>query len=334
MHAYQIQSDAGISDAIVRTELPDPTPKAGEVVIAVKACSLNYRDTIIAKGGYPRNDTRPVIALSDCAGEIVEVGADVVGWQVGDRVSPNFLRDHTGGATTDAHLHTGLGGSVDGVLAQNIAMPAHSLVRIPEGYSFEQAATLPCAALTAWNALTSANTAAGQSVLLLGTGGVSVFGLQFAHAMGCRTIVTSSSNAKLDQAKALGADVAINYADHPEWHEQVRAATDGVGVDHVIEVGGNGTLQRSLQSTAVGGTVSLIGLLSDGQPNILPALLNAQTIRGIYVGSAEQFRAMNRCIEQNKIEPIIDRTFGFDEVHEAYAYFASQKHVGKVVITV
>ncbi|MEM6562430.1 MAG: NAD(P)-dependent alcohol dehydrogenase [Planctomycetota bacterium] len=333
MHAYQIQSDAGIPDAIVRTELPDPTPGPGDVAIAVKACSLNYRDTIVAAGGYPRNDTRPVIALSDCAGEIVEVGSDVQGWSVGDRVSPSFLRDHPGGKTTEAHLNTGLGGSVDGVLAERIVMPAHALVRVPDHLDFEQAATLPCAALTAWNALTSADTTAGQTVLLLGTGGVSIFGLQLAHAMGCRTIITSSSDAKLEQAKSLGADVTINYANDPEWHKQVRAATDGVGVDNVLEVGGNGTLERSIKATAVGGTISLIGLLSDGQPNILPALLNAQTIRGIYVGSVEQFRAMNRCLTQHKITPVIDRTFPFDQTHDAYQYFASQKHVGKVVIT-
>ncbi|MEM7808675.1 MAG: NAD(P)-dependent alcohol dehydrogenase, partial [Planctomycetota bacterium] len=199
-----------------------------------------------------------------------------------------------------------------------------------------EAATLPCAAVTAWNALESAGTQAGDTVLLLGTGGVSIFGLQFAKALGATTIITSSSDEKLELAKKLGADQVVNYGKNPEWQDEVLKLTDGRGVDNVLEVGGAGTLERSLKSVRVGGTVSLIGLLTnpDEQPSILPALLNAQTIRGIYVGSVHRFETMNRAVAGHQIKPVIDRVFDFGEAKEAYTYFASQKHVGKVVIRV
>lgn len=334
--AYRIVSDAGVPDALERVDVATPEPRRGEVVVAVKACSLNFRDLIVTKGGYPRNDTKNVVPLSDGAGEVVAVGEDVSKWNVGDRVAANFMRDFLAGPATETALRSGLGGGVDGMLQQRVALPADSLVKVPDHLSYEEAATLPCAAVTAWNALESAGTQAGDTVLLLGTGGVSIFGLQFAKALGATTIITSSSDEKLELAKKLGADHVVNYGKNPEWQDEVLKLTDGRGVDNVLEVGGAGTLERSLQSVRVGGTVSLIGLLTnpDEQPSILPALLNAQTIRGIYVGSVHRFETMNRAVAGHQIKPVIDRVFDFGEAKEAYTYFASQKHVGKVVIRV
>ena len=228
----------------------------------------------------------------------------------------------------------GSGAGIDGVLAETVVLPERSLVATPEHLSDEQAATLPCAALTAFNAIDSAHTAAGDTVLLLGTGGVSIFALQFAKARGATAIITSSSDEKLDKAKTLGADHTINYQTHPEWHEQVREITGGRGVDHVVEVGGPGTFERSLQSIRPSGTISMIGLLSEGQPNVIPILLQAALIRGIYVGSVELFEKMNRAVAQHRLEPVIDRAFGFDDAPAAYQHLASQTHVGKVVIRI
>ena len=336
MKAYEIRGDAGVPDAIHSCERETPEPGPGEVRIRVRACSLNFRDLIVTRGGYPRNDRNPVVPLSDAAGEIAAVGPGVADWSVSDRVMPSFLQDHPAGGLTEAAARSGLGGAVDGVLAERVVMPAQALVRIPDHLSFEQAATLPCAAVTAWNALTSAGIAAGDTVLLLGTGGVSIFGLQLAKACGAETIITSSSDDKLARARELGADHGINYAAHPEWHERVREITGGRGVDNVLEVGGAGTLERSLQSVRVGGTISLIGLLTnpEQQPSVLPVLLNAQTVRGIYVGSTRQFAELARAIALHRLEPVIDRVFAMDDAVAAYDYFRQQKHVGKVVIRV
>ena len=337
MKSYRIVSDAGVPDAISRVDVAEPESLLPhQVLVEVHACSLNFRDLIVTRGGYPRNDTNPVVPLSDASGEVVEIGSAVTKWKVGDRVMPNFLAKHLAGGLTEAGARSSLGGGLDGVLAERIVAEEEALVRVPEHLSHEQAATLPCAGVTAWNALTSAGLKPGDTVLLLGTGGVSVFGLQLAHAAGATTIVTSSSDAKLGRARGLGADHVINYADKPDWHEEVQRITGGRGVDNVLEVGGAGTLERSLKSVRVGGTISLIGLLTnpDQQPSVLPALLNAQTIRGIYVGSVDQFEGLARAVEAAELEPVIDRSFGFEEAVDAYAYFKQQKHVGKVVIRV
>lgn len=334
MRAYRVVSDAGLPEALEKTDLPEPSPGPGEVAIRVRAASLNFRDLVITRGGYPRNDTRPVIPLSDGAGEVAAVGEGVTKWQPGDRVMPNFMRDFVAGEPDETALASGLGGGVDGVLAETVVMPAHSCVATPEHLSDEQAATLPCAALTAFNAIDSAHTTAGDTVLLLGTGGVSIFALQLAKARGATVIITSSSDDKLAKAKRLGADHTVNYKTHPEWHERVREMTAGRGVDHVVEVGGPGTFERSLQSIRPSGTVSMIGLLSEGQPNIIPILLNAALVRGIYVGSVQQFEKMNRTLTAHRIEPVIDRVFAFDAAPDAYAHLASQKHLGKVVVRI
>lgn len=335
MRAYRLDSPEGLQ-SLKLVNLPDPAPGPGEVVIAVRACSLNYRDSLLLKGGYPRNRTYPVIPLSDGAGEVVAIGAGVTRFQVGDRVAANFMRDWISGPINERALLSSLGGGIDGMLAERVCLPETSVVAIPTHLSWEEASTLPCAALTAWNALTSANTKAGDTVLVLGTGGVSIFALQLARAFGARVIATSGSDDKAAKAKALGADAVINYRQNPEWHGEVRKLTGGAGVDLVLEVGGPGTFERSIKSTRVGGTIALIGLLDAGTepPNIIPLLLNAQKVHGIYVGSVAMFEAMNRAITVNQIRPVIDRVFPFAEARQAYEHLISQKHLGKIVIRV
>lgn len=335
MRAYRLDSPEGVQ-SLKLVNLPDPAPGPGEVVIAVRACSLNYRDSLLLKGGYPRNRTYPVIPLSDGAGEVVAIGAGVTRFQVGDRVAANFMRDWISGPINERALLSSLGGGIDGMLAERVCLPETSVVAIPTHLSWEEASTLPCAALTAWNALTSANTKAGDTVLVLGTGGVSIFALQLARAFGARVIATSGSDDKAAKAKALGADAVINYRQNPEWHGEVRKLTGGAGVDLVLEVGGPGTFERSIKSTRVGGTIALIGLLDAGTepPNIIPLLLNAQKVHGIYVGSVAMFEAMNRAITVNQIRPVIDRVFPFAEARQAYEHLISQKHLGKIVIRV
>ena len=333
MRAYRVDSPDGIA-ALKLVNLPDPTPGPGEVLIGVKACSLNYRDTLLLKGGYPRNRNYPVIPLSDGAGQVLAVGPGVTNFKAGDRVAANFMRDWVTGPVNETALLSSLGGGINGMLAEKVVLPGTALVHIPKHLNDAEASTLPCAALTAWNALTSAGTKAGDTVLALGTGGVSIFALQLAKAAGARVILTSSSDAKGARAKALGADAVINYRTHPEWHQQVLELTDGHGVDLVIEVGGPGTFERSIKSTRVGGTLALIGLLDMGKepPNILPLLLNAQKVHGIYVGSVAMFQEMNKAIEVNKLRPVIDKVFPFEQAAQAYEHLMSQKHLGKVVI--
>jgi len=333
MRAYRIDKPTGL-DSLKVVDLPEPKPGAGEVVVGMRAWSLNYRDTIVVRGGYPRNQTFPVIPLSDGTGEVLAVGAGVTSVRPGDRVAANFMRDWVSGPVCESVLRTSLGGGIDGVLAEKVCLPAHTLVPLPGHLSFAEGATLPCAAVTAWNALTSAGTKCGDTVLLLGTGGVSIFALQFAKLAGAKVILTSSSDDKAAKARELGADETINYRTHPEWHEQVLKLTGGVGADLVLEVGGPGTLERSLKSVRVGGNIALIGLLDPGKepPSVLPVMMNAQVIRGIYVGSVAMFREMNRAIELHGLRPVIDRTFPFEKAREAYEYFSSQQHMGKVVL--
>jgi len=337
--AYQVTKPAGI-DGLEVVQLPEPRPARGEVVVAVRACSLNYRDLGIIHGGYYRNDKQPVIPVSDMAGEIVAVGEGVPdggkAWKVGDRVMASFVRDWIAGPPDDAVLRTGFGGGIDGFLCERAAVPAHCLVPVPAAMSFEQAATLPCAGVTAWHALLRAGAHAGQTLLLLGTGGVSIFGLQLGRALGCRCIVISSSDAKLDRARALGAAGLINYNAVPDWPVAVRELTGGVGVDQVLEVGGAGTLARSIRATRVGGTISLIGLVAraDTNPPVMPAALDIMNLHGVYVGSRAMLEGLTAACVVNRIEPVIDRVFDFADARQAYAHLASQAHLGKVVVAI
>jgi NADPH:quinone reductase-like Zn-dependent oxidoreductase len=335
MKLYRIPQADGI-DSLTLTEADVPRPARGQVLVRMRAASLNYRDLMTVRGRYARGKVRPgLVPLSDGAGEVVECGADVTRVAAGDRVAGIFMQGWIAGEIEEAYQATALGGALDGVLAEYVLFDQQGLVRLPDHLSFDDGATLPCAAVTAWNALYGARPlATGETVLVLGTGGVSIFALQFAHAAGARVIATSSSDGKLTQARAHGATDVVNYKTHPEWQEQVLELTGGRGVDHVVEVGGAGTLPRSVASTRVGGQVHLIGVLTGGE--IDPAAVMRRTIvlRGIYVGSRAMFEAMNRAIALHRISPVIDRVFGFDEAREAFRHLESQAHVGKIVIRI
>ena len=338
MKRYEIKSPAGL-DALEAVDAEEPEIGPFDVLVEMKAWSLNYRDLAMPYGGYVRNDkvkkNPPLVPLSDGAGDVVAIGDAVTRVNVGDRVAPIFFQDWIGGELTDAQIGSALGGAIDGVLAEKVSLHERGLVHIPEGWNDRQAATLPCAAVTAWQALTLGNLKPGDTILLLGTGGVSIFALQFAKAAGARVIITSSSDEKLERATQLGADETINYRRHPDWDRQVAALTDGIGVDNVIEVGGAGTFEKSLAAAKVSGRVSLIGVLS-GQPEKNPspmmALFKRLTVQGIYVGSRDMFQAMIRAIEFNSIQPVIDKHFSFDDVRAAYECLQSGSHFGKVVI--
>ncbi len=326
---------AGI-DTLELRDGPTPRPGRGQVLVRMRAASLNYRDLNVAKGSPARGPLPAnLIPLSDGAGEVVEVGADVTRAKVGDRVAGLFMQDWIGGEMEQYHVDSSRGGSIDGVLAEYVVFEQDGIIPLPDHLSFEEGATLPCAGVTAWNALYAGRPLrAGETVLILGTGGVSIYALQFAHAAGARVIATSSSDAKLERARALGASDGVNYRRHPEWHTEVMALTGGRGVDHVVEVGGAGTLQRSAEAVRIGGQVHLIGILTGGgEINPTPILRRNIILRGIYVGSRQMFAAMNQAVTQHRIRPVIDRVFPFAEAKAAYHYMTTQAHLGKVVIT-
>ncbi len=325
-------------DHLTLTEADVPHPARGQVLVRMHAASLNYRDLMIATGRSARGAPLPdLIPLSDGAGEVFEVGPEVTRVRVGDRVGACFMQSWLGGEISPDDAASSLGGAIHGVLAEYRLFDQQGLVQLPDHLSFEDGACLPCAALTAWNALFHGPKPlmVGQSVLVLGTGGVSVFALQFAHAAGARVIATSSSDGKLAQAKALGADDGINYRQHPEWQTAVRDLTNGRGVDHVVEVGGPGTLPRSIEAARQGGHIQLIGGVAGGG-TIDPTLMMRRgvVLRGIYVGSRQMFEAMNQAIALHRITPVIDRVFDFEDAKAAYHHLQAQTHFGKVVIRI
>jgi len=335
MKAYQITAPTGL-DALQQVELPQPEPGPREILVRIHACSINYRDLSMPRGGYQRNNKTPLIPFSDGAGEVVELGDGVSEFAVGDKVAGCFFQDWETGTPTEAQFRTALGGGLDGVLAEYVVFRERGAVKIPADYSYEEAACLPCAAVTAWHALTRANTQPGQTVLTLGTGGVSIFAVQLAKAFGTRVISTSSSDAKLARVRELGADETINYVDTPDWDEAVRELTGGMGVDNVIEVGGSGTLAKSFKSAKIGGTISLIGVLTGRAENPAPSALmrNLQTMNGIYVGNRAMFQALIQAIELHGIKPLIDKVLPFDEARGAYEYIVRGQHMGKIVVRV
>ncbi len=317
-------------------ELPSPKPGPGHAVVRVRACSLNYRDLVVAKGGYGRAVKVPLTPLSDGVGEVLAVGAGVTRVQVGDRVAATFMQGWLEGPPDDAKAATALGGALDGMLAEEVLLDAAGLVRIPGHLSFEEASTLPCAAVTAWHSLfESGGLKPGQTVLVQGSGGVSTFALQFAKMAGARVFATSGSDAKLARLRSMGADAMVNYRTSPDWDKAARDFSGGAGVDHVIEVGGAGTLPTSLKAVKRGGHIALIGVLS-GSGECDPRLIFLKQVRmqGIYVGSRRMFEDMNRAIEAAGMRPVVDRVFGFAEVPAAYSYLESGAHFGKVVIRV
>lgn len=338
MKAYILKNPRQGIKAWEQATMPEPKPGRGEVLIAVRAASLNYRDLMIAKGLYPLAILESVIPLSDGAGEIIAVGDGVTRFKTGDRVCGSFFQTWTDGPIPqDAQMHT-LGGPMHGMLAQRVVLPQQGVVRMPEHLSYEEAATLPCAALTAWNGLVeSANPlAAGATVLTLGTGGVSVFAVQLAKALGFEVIGTSSDEGKIKRLRAMGVNKVVNYQQTPEWDKEVLAINGGRGVDHVIEVGGSGTLQRSLNVIKTGGTVSLIGVLSGLGNAINPDVVLFKSVRlqGVAIGSVRMFEKMNAQMEKRQIKPVIDKVYPFAQAGEAYARLESAAHFGKIVIAV
>ncbi len=333
MQAFQLLAQTGPA-ALQRIDLPEPTPGPGQVVVRVRATSLNYRDQMVADGRYGRVPL-PLVPLSDGAGEIAALGAGVSRWQVGDRVAGTFFQGWATGSFQRSALATALGGALPGMLAEYVTLHEGGVVTIPDHLDFIQAATLPCAGLTAWHALVVAgNISAADTVLLLGTGGVSLFALQIAKMHGARAIILSRSDDKLTQAKALGADDTINYQRVPDWEKEVYRLTGKAGVDQVVEVGGAGTLKRSLRCLATGGQIHLVGGVSgfSGEVPLLDIINKMAILRGIYVGSTEMFTAMNHAFGRHRLKPVVDRVFDFANAAAAYKYQLSGAHFGKVVI--
>jgi NADPH:quinone reductase-like Zn-dependent oxidoreductase len=333
MKVYEIRDRFGL-DALTVTERPQPQPGPHEVLMRIKAASLNYRDLLVVKGQYNPKMPLPRVPLSDAAGEVAVVGPGVTRVQVGQRVAAIFMQKWISGEIDENKAKSALGGAIDGLLAEYAVLHEDGLVPVPQHLSFEEAATLPCAAVTAWHGLiTEGHVKPGDTVLLQGTGGVSLFALQFARLAGSRVIITSSRNEKLDRAKKLGAAEGINYKETPEWGDKARELTGGRGVDHVVEVGGAGTLGQSLRAVRMGGQISLIGVLSGaGQANPMPILMKNVRVQGIYVGSREMFEAMNRAISANQLRPVIDRVFSFAEAVQAFRHMESAAHFGKICI--
>ena len=334
MKCYELQSFG--FDGLKLVDRDDPIAGPGQVVIQTRAFSLNFRDLMVAKGQYNPKLRMPAVPLSDGVGQVVAVGAGVTRVKVGDRVAGAFMTGWVAGEITDAAVRTALGGGGShGMLAELVALDEQGVVHVPEHLSDEEAATLPCAAVTAWHALIGeGRLKAGDSVLVQGTGGVSIFALQLAKINGVRVIITSSRDDKLERAKQLGAADIINYNTTPKWDERVRELTGGVGVDYVVEVGGAGTLPLSMKAVKSGGQISLIGVLTGGagQVNPLPILMRNIRVQGIFVGPREMFEAMNRAIALHRLKPVIDRVFPFADVPAAYRYMESAAHFGKVVI--
>jgi len=333
MKVYELRQ-FGIEN-LALVERAEPQPGANEVVVKFHAASLNYRDLLFVKGLYKPKARLPAVPFSDGAGEVVAAGANVKKWQVGSRVCPIFTQAWIEGSLTAEKRRTTLGaGDVEGVLREYGAFDENGLVEIPEHLSFEQAATLPCAGVTAWNALiVSGQVKAGDSVLTLGTGGVSVFALQFAKMHGARVIATSSSDEKLEKAKRLGADEVINYKRTPDWDKEVLRLTDKLGIDHVVEVGGAGTLSKSLNAVRIGGHVAVIGILAGaGEFDPRSILMKAVRMQGLLVGSRRMFEEMNRAVESNGLKPVIDKTFAFEDAAAALRHMETGAHFGKVVV--
>lgn len=338
MRAYELPKGGAGIDALTIVDRPMPKPLYRQVLVKVAACSLNYRDLGIARGTYRMPVRDKLIPLSDGAGEVAEIGSGVTRVKVGDKVAGAFFQRWPAGEMSPQETAaSALGGSIDGMLAEYVVLEEEGVVKIPEHLSLAEGATLPCAGVTAWGALVHhAKLIAGNTVLLQGTGGVSIFGLQLARAMGITAIITSSSDEKLKRAAALGAAFGINYKTTPEWDKAAREFTGGRGVDHVLEVGGKDTLARSFGAIRVGGKISIIGGVSGGASDLNPGLIFSKraNVQGIYVGSTEMFETMNAAIAANKIKPAVDRVFGFDEVKAAFNHMAAGAHFGKIVVCV
>jgi NADPH:quinone reductase-like Zn-dependent oxidoreductase len=333
MRAWQIVSDGGI-DALHCAERDIGAPGHGEVKIKVSASAINYRDLSTIKDPVSRGLPYPTVPNSDAVGVVMEVGPGVIEFKAGDRVASCFFQRWQDGPCTPDAMASALGGTADGVLAEDVILSAGGVVEVPSHLTDAEAATLPCAGLTAWNAIMVAGeTKPGDTVLLLGTGGVSIFALQFAKLAGARTIITSSSDEKLARARELGATETINYRATPDWDKAVLDFTDGAGADLVVEVGGADTLQKSVPAVKVAGRIAMIGVLTGGMTNPALIMRRSQRLQGIYVGSRRMFADMNRAIAAHQLRPVIDQTFEFEAAQDAYHTMQSASHFGKLVIT-
>ncbi len=336
MRAVEIRGAFGL-DRLRVGERPDPKPGPGEVVVRLRAASLNYRDLLMVRGHYNPRQPLPLIPGSDGAGEVQAIGSGVTRVAVGDRVCPIFAQRWLGGEPDPRRLRSTLGGPLNGTFAEQIVVSEEGLVAIPSYLSDLEAACLPCAAVTAYNALvTEGGLTAGQTVLLQGTGGVSMFALQLAQALGARAIVTSSQDTKLEHASQLGAWAVLNYDQEPQWGQRVKKLTGGRGVDLVVEVGGGGTLAQSLAAVRVGGRIAMIGVLSGATSELAltSVLMRRVRLQGIMVGSRDSFEALNRLLEVHQIRPVIDRTYPLDEARAALEWMASGSHFGKIGLTI
>jgi NADPH:quinone reductase-like Zn-dependent oxidoreductase len=335
MQAYEVRNAGGI-DALELVERPIPRPGPGEVLVRIRAVTLNYRDLLTVKGGYGSRQKFPLIPLSDAAGVVEAVGPGVSQLKSGDRVFNSFFQNWIDGEPSEEKFGGTPGGMLDGVLTQYRVFPQHVLLSPPSHLSDAEAAALPCAGLTAWSAVMKFQaTRPGSVVLTQGTGGVSLFALQFAKLAGARVIATSSSDEKIDKLRKLGADETINYKSRPEWGKEARTLTEGRGVDLVVEVGGAGTLNESLRAVRIGGMLAMIGVLAGPANNLrLPTVVMQQLrLQGVTVGSLEDLRAMAAAIAQHRLRPVVEKTFPFAAVREAFRYLAEGRHFGKVAIT-
>ncbi|HLL52776.1 MAG TPA: NAD(P)-dependent alcohol dehydrogenase [Myxococcaceae bacterium] len=335
MKVIEIQGSFGL-DSLKVAERPDLSPKPYHVVVQVKAVSLNFRDYLMVKGQYNPKQKLPLVPCSDGVGTVTAVGEGVTRVKVGDRVAGIFSQTWVAGEPNRAKLASTLGGPLDGMLAEQALLHEDGVVHVPAHLSDEEAATLPCAGVTAWSALSQGNVKAGDTLLVEGTGGVSMFALQFGKLLGARVIATSSSDAKLEKARALGASDGINYKTEPQWSKKARELTSGVGVDHVIDVGGAETLDQALRAVRMGGQISVIGQLSGNvaQVNLIPILMQNVRVQGVLVGSRETFESMNKAVSAHKLRPVLDKVFPFTEARAAFEYLASGAHFGKVGIRI
>ncbi len=333
MRVWQIPS-FGI-DSLEFGERPTPQPGTGEVLVRIRAASFNFRDLMMVKGSYNPRLRLPRIPCSDGAGEVVSVGENASRWKAGDRVTAIFMQNWLDGPPAPAKTKGALGGDIDGMLAEYVVLKETGLVAIPDGLSFEEAATLPCAAVTAWNALATANLKPDSTILVQGTGGVSIFALQFAKARGLRVLGISSSAAKLDRATELGLDEGFDYGANSEWDQWVLDETGGDGVDLIVEVGGAGTLPRSLRALKMGGLIAQIGVLSGPAEHIpIPMILHKQLrIQGIYVGSRRDFEEMNKTISSSRLRPVFE-CHPWTKAPEVLQQMESATHFGKLVVKV
>ncbi|AJY73580.1 zinc-dependent alcohol dehydrogenase family protein [Paenibacillus beijingensis] len=337
MKVYEIQDGFGLGH-VKAAQRSVPVPGPGQVLLKIKAVSLNSRDLGIIDGFYFPDLKLPFIPVSDCVGEVVSFGSQASKFKIGDRVNGIFLQKWISGELTKPALESTLGSPLDGVLAEYAVLDEEGLVLTPEHLTDEEAAALPCAGVTAWNAIvTEGNVKAGDTVVVQGTGGVSLFALQFAKLHGAKVIVTSSSGEKLERAKALGADIGNNYRQNPDWDQAVLEQTHGRGADLVVDLGGASTLNRSISALRIGGTISMTGVLSGvtvERFDIVPAIRKKARLQAINVGSRDMFEEMNRAIVQNELHPVVDRVFPFEQAVEALQHLAAGAHFGKICIKI